>query len=281
MTENTSMDKQIQDMLEFISTEHPDAVKPKNRQTSDLFWVTEIESTVDSFETAVICLDRPDEYKWKWISFALHHALYSLCVANIVQGNYEVVLKSQGNDSKHYFRRGVHDKWKKSKIVRRDDSPYYTIEWDEIENNPPQIGSKSKKKRKIDHLISFWSALARVQDQQYWMGRLYGIRALKLTESQVKNIIWFVVEVRNDLMHFIPKSYGISTKDLKAAFIDIIKVIEFLAFESKPFLFSVKPEIGIRLKEAINSFKQKIDTEQANAPLDKMILGNLGNKINL
>ena len=61
-------------------------------------------------------------------------------------------------------------------------------------------------------------------------------------------------------MHFIPKSYGISIKDLKSAFIDIIEVIEFLAFESNPFLFSVKPEVEIRLKEAINSFKQKIDT---------------------
>lgn len=260
MTENNSMDKQIQDMLEFVSTRHPDTVRPKNRQTSDLFWVTEIENTVDSLETAVIFLDRSDEYKWKWISFALHHALYSLCVASLVQGNYEVVLKSQGDDSKNYFRRGVHDKWKKSKIVRHDDSPYYTIEWDEIEDNPPQIESKTNRKRKIEHLISFWSALARVQDQEYWMGRLYGIKALKLTESQVKNIIWLVVEVRNDLMHFIPKSYGISIKDLKAAFIDIIEVIEFLTFESNPFLFSVKPEVEIRLKEAINSFKQKIDT---------------------
>ncbi len=154
----------------------------------------------------------------------------------------------------------MHDKWKKSKIIRRDDSPYYTIEWGEIENDPPQIESKSNKKPKKGHLISFWSALARIQDQEYWMGRLYGIKALKLTESQVKNIIWLVVEVRNDLMHFIPKSYGISIKDLKAAFIDIIEVIEFLAFESNPFLFSFKPEIEIPLKKAINSFKQKIDT---------------------
>ena len=260
MSENNSMDKQIQDMLEFVSTERLDTVKPKNRQTSDLFWVTEIENTVDSIETAVVFLDRRDEYRWKWISFALHHALYSLCVASLVHGNYEVVLKSQGNDAMHYFRRGLHDKWKKSKIIRRDDSPYYTIEWDEIENNPPQIESKSSKKPKIDHLISFWSALARVQDQEYWMGRLGGIKALKLTESQVKNIIWLVVEVRNDLMHFIPKSYGISIKDLKAAFIDIIEVIEFLAFESNPFPFSFKPEVEIPLRKAINSFKQKIDT---------------------
>ncbi len=260
MSENNSMDKQIQGMLEFVSTERLDTVRPKNKQTSDLFWVTEIENTVDSIETAVGFLDRRDEYRWKWISFALHHALYSLCVASLVHGNYEVVLKSQGNDDKHYFRRGLHDKWKKSKILRRDDSPYYTIQWDEIENNPPQIESKSNKKPKIDHLISFWSALARVQDQEYWMGRLYGIKTLKLTEKQVKNIIWLVVEVRNDLMHFIPKSYGIVIKDLKAAFIDIIEVIEFLAFESNPFLFSFKPEVEIPLKEAINSFKQKIDT---------------------
>jgi len=260
MSENNSMDKQIQDMLEFVSTERLGTVKPQNRQTSDLFWVTEIENTVDSIETAVVFLGRRDEYRWKWISFALHHALYSLCIASLVHGNYKVVLKSQGNDDKHYFRRGLHDKWKQSKIIRRDDSPYYTIKWGEIENDPPQIESKSNKKPKKDHLISFWSALARVQDQEYWMGRLYGIKALKLTESQVKNIIWLVVEVRNDLMHFIPKSYGISIQDLKAAFIDIIEVIEFLAFESNPFLFSFKPEIEIPLKEAINSFKQKIDT---------------------
>lgn len=260
MSKNNSMDKQIQDMLEFVSTERLGTVKPQNRQTSDLFWVTEIENTVDSIETAVAFLGRPDKYRWKWISFALHHTLYSLCIASLVHGNYKVVLKSQGNDDKHYFRRGLHDKWKKSKIIRRDDSPYYTIKWGEIENDPPQIESKSNKKPKKDHLISFWSALARVQDQEYWMGRLYGIKALKLTESQVRNIIWLVVEVRNDLMHFIPKLYGISIQDLKAAVIDIIELIEFLAFESNPFLFSFKPEIEIPLKDVINSFKQKIDT---------------------
>ncbi len=261
MTENDSMEKQIQDMLEFVSTERHDIVKSENNQTSDLFWVTEIENTVDSIEVAEVFLDRSDEYRWKWISFALHHALYSLCVASLVRGNYKVVLKSQGNDANHYFRRDSHDKWRKSKIIRRDDCPYYTIEWNEIENNPPQYESQSNKKPKIDQqLISFWSALARVQDQEYWMGRLYGINALKLTESQVKNIVWLAVEVRNALMHFIPKSYGISLLDLKAAFIDIIEVIEFLAFESNPFLFSFKPELGIRLRKAINSFKQKIDT---------------------
>ena len=260
MTENKSMNKQIQEMLEFISTEHFDTVEPANRETSNLFWVTEIENTVDSIETAVAFFDRRDEYRWKWISFALHHALYSLCIATLVHGNYEVVLKSHGNDDKHYFRRGLEDKWKKSKIVRRDDSPYYTIEWSEIENDPPQVESKSNKKPKKDQLISFWSALARVQDQEYWMGRLYGIKALELSESQVKNIIWLVVDVRNDLMHFIPKSYGISIYDLKAAFIDIIEVIECLAFKSNPFLFSFKPEVERPLKDAINSIKQKINT---------------------
>ena len=260
MTRNNSMEKQIQDMLEFLSTDRLDTPKIKNKKESDLFWVTEIENTIDSIKTAVVFLDRRDEYKWKWISFALHHALYSLCVASLVHGNYEVVLKSHGDDSKHHFKRGMHDKWKKSKIIRRDDSPYYTIEWEEIEDNPPQTKCKPTKKIKRNQLISFWSALARVQDQEYWMGRLGGIKALELTDSQVNNIIWLVVEVRNDLMHFIPKSYGISIKDLKAAFIDIIKIIEFLAFESNPFLFSLKPEVEVPLKEAINNFKQKIDT---------------------
>jgi hypothetical protein len=260
MSENNSIDKQIQEMLEFVSTDRIDIAGPANRETSNLFWVTEIENTVDSIETAVAFLDRRDEYKWKWISFALHHALYSLCIATLVHGNYGVVLKSQGNDDKHYFRRGLEDKWKKSKIVRRDNSPYYTIEWIEIEDNPPQVESKPNKKPKKGHLISFWSALARVQDQEYWMGRLHGIKALKLSESQANNIIWLVVDVRNDLMHFIPKSYGISIDDLKAAFIDIIEVIEFLAFESSPFLFSFKPEVERPLKEAINNIKQKINT---------------------
>jgi hypothetical protein len=260
MSENKSMNNQIQEMLEFISTERTDTAETSNRETSNLFWVNEIENTVDSIETAVAFFDRRDEYRWKWISFALHHALYSLCIATLVHGNYEVVLKSQGKDDKHYFRRGPEDKWKKSKIVRRYDSPYYTIEWNEIENDPPQVASKSNKKPKKDQLISFWSALARVQDQEYWMGRLYGIKALKLSESQVKNIVWLVVDVRNDLMHFIPKSYGISIDDLKAAFIDIVDVIEFLAFVSNPSLFSFKSGLKGPLKDAIKSIKRKIST---------------------
>ncbi len=247
-------------MLDFISTEHIDTAEPLNDKTSKLFWVNEIENTVDSIETAVAFFDRRDEYKWKWISFALHHALYSLCIATLVHGNYEVVLKSQGTDDKHYFRRGSEDKWKKSKIVRRSDSPYYKIEWTEIENSPPEVKNKPNKKTKKGQLISFWSALARVQDQEYWMGRLSEIKALNLSESQVKNIVWLVVDVRNDLMHFIPKYYGISIDDLKAAYIDLIEVIEFLAFKSNPFLFSLKSELEKPLKDAINSIKQKINT---------------------
>jgi hypothetical protein len=47
---------------------------------------------------------------------------------------------------------------------------------------------------------------------------------------------------------------------LKAASIGIIDVIEFLAFNSNPFLFSFKPEVEGFLKDAINRFKQKINT---------------------
>ena len=254
------MNNQIQEMLDFISTDRFDTAEPIDDETSNLFWVNEIENTVDSIETAVTFFDRSDEYKWKWISFTLHHALYSLCIVTLVHGNYEVVLESQGKDDKHYFRRRSEDKWKKSKIVRRADSPYYTIEWTEIENNPPGVKNKQNKKSNKGQLINFWSALARVQDQEYWMGRLYGLKALKLSESQVKNIVWLVVNVRNDLMHFIPKSYGISIDDLKEAYIDIIDVIAFLAFESNPFLFSYKPEVKKALKAAIDSIKQKINT---------------------
>lgn len=56
-------------MLDFISTERFDTAEPVNDETSNLFWVNEIENTVDSNETAVAFFDRRDEYKWKWISF--------------------------------------------------------------------------------------------------------------------------------------------------------------------------------------------------------------------
>ena len=69
MSENKSMNNQIQEMLDFISTEHIDTAEPLNDKTSKLFWVNEIENTVDSIETAVAFFDRRDEYKWKWISF--------------------------------------------------------------------------------------------------------------------------------------------------------------------------------------------------------------------
>ena len=261
MTENNSQEKQIQDMLEFILDENSDSLDSDDSESTILFWVNEIENAVDSIETATLFLERTDNYKWKWISFALHHALYSFCIVSLVQGNYEVVLKSHDNDSNCFFRKGTEEKWKKSNKVRIDNGPYYIIEWKAIEGKPPKIRSKSKRnKKQKKQLIGFWSALARVQDQEFWMGRLYGIKALKLTESQRKNIEWLVLDVRNDLMHFVPKSYGISIEDLKAALNDIIQVIEFLAFESNAVHFSIKPDLESRLKKTLKKFKEKIST---------------------
>lgn len=233
-----------------------------NKHDENEFYLDEVENAIDSLETAVTFLSRTDNLKWKWIAFAMHHSLYSFSIACLVNGNYENVLSSGKDDDKNrYCLMGNNTKWKKSKRVYQNNGPGYVIEWedtDEIPSQaPPEEIEEMEKKKHKRQLIGFWTALARVQDSYYWMGRSFITRAVKLSAEEWKSIEWLTNNVRNDLVHFVPKLLSVSIGSVKKACLDLLRVLEFLALHSGALLYHCS-DWRERIERAVVSFRNGV-----------------------
>jgi hypothetical protein len=223
------------------------------------FYLNEVENAIDSLETAVSFLDRNDNLKWKWIAFALHHSLYSFCVACLVNGNYENVLTSGRDDDKtHFCKLGIDRKWKKSKRVNRPKSDGYTIEWSYTEEEPTVNPVGTQKGHRKENLIGFWTALARVQDQVFWMGRMVHTKALMLSEDEWQSLEWLTSQVRNGCVHFVPKGLAVSIKSMQKASLDILRTIDFLSLQSYAVLYTEHEQSQARIKTALEAFRSKV-----------------------
>ena len=215
---------------------------------------------LDSLETAAFLLDRNESTKWKWIAIAIHHSLYTFCVSSLELGNPSQVL-IQGHvsdaDKNCFMKKGNDTKWKKSKIQKVGSGSGYVIRREYTDDEPPKYLKKEGRKQKKEKLIGFWTALARIQDQEFWMGRHYNISAVSLTEEEWQNITWLTNQVRNDLIHFVPKTLLIHIGDIKRASLDAIRIIEFLCFESNA-IYSIQDNWQIRTEKAIRSIRNNI-----------------------
>jgi len=201
------------DWLFELSDEERKGYYEYNRESPNAICIDEKENAIDPLETALSFLSREDNLKWKWFTLALHHSLYSFCISALVHGNYEQVLSKGYNDDKDVSGKFGNEKPRKSRIVqfyiKKYRTPAYRIEWDEVESFPKPTKKIKSKKKKKEKLISFWTALARVQDDYSWMKRFVHTKAVKISDEELKFICWLSEEVRNDLTHFIPKTYGI------------------------------------------------------------------------
>ncbi|HXG06070.1 MAG TPA: hypothetical protein VNI77_01950 [Nitrososphaera sp.] len=225
------------------------------------FYLNEVENAIDSLETAVTFLQRNDNLKWKWVAFALHHSLYSFCIACLVNGNYENVLSGGKNDDQdHFCLMGNDVKWRKSRRIKRPNSGGYTIEWSYTDEEPRINPARTAESLRKQNLIGFWTALARVQDQVFWMGRMVHTKPLVLSEDEWQSIEWLTNQVRNGCVHFVPKNLAVSIPSVKKASLDILRAIEFLALESYAILYTNHKQAQERVKVALMTFRSRITT---------------------
>jgi hypothetical protein len=238
----------------------------RNRENPDAIYLDERENAIDSLETALQFLDRNDNLKWKWFAFAIHHSIYSFCVAALENGNYEnVLMRDWEDDNNLYVQKGQDVQIKKSKIsyfhIKNYKTSAYRIQWTDVSSIP--LEKKSKKQRSFrEKLISFWTALARVQDSYFWMGRLYGQKPLIISDEELTRIVWLSDAVRNDLIPFIPKSYAIGIIDIIEATRVVLYKIDFLVFESFSILFVDYEQSQRRIRDAIDKIIAKLDSEE-------------------
>ena len=229
-----------------------------NRESPESIYIDEKENAIDSLETALSFLDRKDNLKWKWVAFALHHSLYSFCIAALENGNYESVLV-RGSEKYFCVKKG-NEAWKKVSInpfyIGKFKTGAYRIGWETL-TELRKTGSKGENINR-EKLIGFWTALARVQDGYYWMGRMGGVKPLKLNDEELKGIVWLTDAVRNDLMHLIPKGYSISSLDVISSSLIFINAIEHLALNSFSILFLEYEKSVKRIKSCIEEIRKRL-----------------------
>jgi len=226
-----------------------------NRDESPYLYIDEIENAIDSLEIISFIFGKPDKLKWKWIIICLHHSLYHFCVSNLKGTNWRRVLKAKNHDDNNVYFKREDEKWKKSEIVDKRKSGSYKIRWIEIKGEP---SLKENKSNNIisEFLIPFWTAIARVQDVEFWMNQYIFSKPLELSEKQLKSIE-HLVEYRNRFVHFIPIGSMSNIKYFINIVPDILDIIEFLALESGN-VFYVDNESEQRIRKIISEIKEKI-----------------------
>ena len=118
------------------------------------------------------------------------------------------------------------EKWKKSKIIRYKDTPLFQFAWDYIDYEPKfDFSTQDFQENSNDNLIGFWTAIARIQDGELYMGRYLDSKPIVLTDKEKESIIK-LNSFRNDFEHFIPTSWSIEIDLLKNICSDIINIIE-------------------------------------------------------
>lgn len=261
------------DSEEFFDGNELQTLYYYNRDDPFAIYVDEKENAIDSLETIIQFLDRIDNLKWKWIVFALHHSLYCFCISALKRGNYYLVLdRGSKQDNKIYVQIGNEPKPKKSSIkwfyIGTNKTPAYRIEGKEVDEIPPEH-SKLRSKNK---LIGFWTALARVQDQYFWMGSMHGQSALKISDDELKKIFWLIEYVRNDLTHFVPKGYSIDILSIIDACKVVLDKIDYLVFQSYAITFYRYNQEINRVRKTLDIIYDKIGAEK------KHIASKLKNK---
>jgi len=270
------------DWLYELSDEERKGYYEYNRESPNAIYIDEKENAIDSLETASSFLSREDNLKWKWFVLAIHHSLYSFCISSLVHGNYEQVLSKGYNDDKDVYVQFGNEKPRKSRIVpfyiKKYKTPAYRIEWDEVESFPKPTNKIKTKKRKKEKLISFWTTLARIQDNYSWMKGFAHTKAVKISDEELKLICWLAEEVRNDLTHFIPKGYSIGILSIIEAAKVVLKIIDFLVFESYAILFLDYERSQKRIKEALEKIKSKLKVEKEIIHLNQIRMNHLSTK---
>jgi len=228
--------------------------------------VNALSNAVDSLETAAQLIQRPDAFKWKWVAFAIHHALYSFAINALTKGNFEWVLsrgRSSDDDKDCFWKRGEEVKWSRSK---RQPFPgfrgAYRIVWGETDEEPP-AGQPSNESSltllKNGKLIGFWTAFARILDER-WMGGSVISRPVSVSDNEFRDIAWLTEKARNDLQHFVPKHWGIEIAGIVAGTSATVRVIEDLVFGTHTIWFRDE-EQKTRIRSAIAQLRAGLKSQ--------------------
>lgn len=230
-----------------------DEKRDLNYDESDSFKIDSFINPVDDLETILFLYKRKSKLKWKDIIMHLHHALYMYSIAIIKGSNPDDVTNSGRDNYNNIFFKKGNDRWKKSRIVRYKDTPLFQFEWDYIDYEPKFDYAPLDENENIRrNLIGFWTAIARIQDGEFYMGRL-GAKPISLTDEE-KDAIIKLNNYRNKFEHFIPVTWGIEVSSLKKIGAIIINIIERISHNTE-FQYFLSETLSEKNDNIINELK--------------------------
>jgi hypothetical protein len=220
----------------------------KDQTLDNVLRISEVENAIDSLAKALMFSSLDNNFKWKWITLALHDALYTVSLSCLAH-NYDDVLESKrGDDDEWFSSSGREDDWYKSKKQkiqlngRSEPGPPYRIKWERAsisERNQKKTPHRNKNEVNV---IGFWSAIARVQDGFYWMNRWCVTKHLKLSDDDLEQL-WYLHDfVRNNLVHCRPGIHEFDVERIRQACLIVLESISFLLNESLSVVMSRIPD---------------------------------------
>lgn len=213
------------------------------REQEDHFEIDEIDNLIDNVEMVAHFLEAPITYKLKWVTIALHQALYGALISAL-----------QGTDA----RQTVVDRQKES-----GKAVMLHVHRVPIEVIASSFGKSEEAIREMitnPYLISLDEAIRRVK-QKECLPSLVNVQPLVTTAEENEANRLLTKEFRNEFEHFRPKGWTVFTSGMPAIVRNVLRVISFLEFESNCVLMSTDREI--RLKTAITKLEHLLSKESS------------------
>jgi hypothetical protein len=196
---------------------------------------------------------------WKWVIIALHSALQGFMVLALKGSDGLGVIQEgniEGNGINPNCGSQAARKKKKSRSRWGTRREWTLFLWDWDTNPQP----------KPPKLMSFLDLYDAIQSPDC-MHRFVNTRVFEASESQTESVGILNDQLRNEFIHFLPKTNMIPIINLLLVVSDCIEIISFLAFDSNNILWypeeleSKTGELITRTKEQAQSLEKTINSE--------------------
>jgi hypothetical protein len=206
----------------------------------DHFEIDETENLIDNLEMVANFHDAAITYRWKWVTIALHQALYGALIATL-----------RGTDP----RQTVVDRKRKS-----GKAVMLHVDGVAIDEIATKLGESEERIRcwiTRPYLISFDEALRRVRDKAS-LPSVHNAQPLATTPQEDDAIETLTQGLRNEFEHFVPKAWLVFTDGMPAVVRNVLRVISFLVFESNCVAFSDEQEQ--RIQKALSGIERTLSS---------------------
>ena len=242
----------------------------------DYFKLDTLENAIDSLKMSKFLLETDNKLKWKWVSACLLHSLYLFCIDSLECGNYDNVLTySDNEDNERYILKGDDTKWKRSRMIYLTKSGGYSIKWDYIDGEPSFPKNKKTISPNEKYLISFWTAFARVQDNEIGSNYIFS-KPISVTDEQWKSLD-FIYERINTIFYYVPCLWIFDVDEFRLNLIKILPIIEHV-IDRTNIIFS-KEHNTDKIKNILHDIDLLLNNKKLSNNLPE-INNNYSNTIN-